>query len=70
MERLLLLGRMPSAWLPAQDDRWSRWDEMRTRFQVDSPGLSALDTRRLSNRLGIGISKPARSGLRCVQRPI
>src|SRR6266581_3472180 len=23
MERLLLLGRMPSAWLPVQDDRWN-----------------------------------------------
>ena len=45
--------------------------EMRTRSQLDSAGYRArFDTRRLSNRLGNGISKAEQSGLRWSQRPI
>src|SRR6266702_3241621 len=64
MERLLLLGRMPSAWLPVQDDRWNELDEMRSRSQLDSHRLSAFDTPRLSNRLGNGISNVEASPLK------
>src|SRR5437868_2700774 len=53
-----------------QDDGRTGGYEMRTRSQFDSSGLSAVDTRRLSNPLGDGISNRGHSGLRWGQRPI
>src|SRR5260370_26694088 len=59
MGRLLFVGACRQAWLPRQDERLAPCYEMPGCSRLDSRPLSAGDARRLSNRLGNGISKLA-----------